>query len=148
MSVDIQHCHISKCSRTKCPLGVKLSQGMSVSVESAPPIIILRASAVCRSRPPTMCCSVSPLEKSPVHFGRNSENSDLVVSTNNYLTKADTQDLIASGRDVPEADSVAWKWESIFGQERTPIIDLISGAIYFVLFFRCLIGANLKVVHN
>jgi hypothetical protein len=96
-----------------------------------------------------MCCSVSPiLEKSPVHFGRNSENSDLVVSTNNYLTKADTQDLIASGRDVPEADSVAWKWESIFGQERTPIIDLISGAIYFVLFFRCLIGANLKVVHN
>jgi hypothetical protein len=72
---------------------------------SRPPIENISASVVCRSRPPAMRCSVSILEKSPVHFGRNSENSDLAVSINNYLSKADAQDLIASGRDVPEGDT-------------------------------------------
>jgi hypothetical protein len=71
-----------------------------------------------------MCCSVSPLEKSPVHFGRNSENSDLVVSTNNYLSKADTQDLIASGRDVPETDTDDLKASDDF-RPRTVIREVV-----------------------
>ena len=66
---------------------------------------ISTTTAVCRSWKLGKSDSASPLKESPVHFGRNSENSDLVVSTNNYLSKADAQDLIASDRDVPESDA-------------------------------------------
>jgi hypothetical protein len=45
-----------------------------------------------------------PLEKSSVHFGRNTKNSDLATSISSNFSKADAQDLIASGRVVPEGD--------------------------------------------
>jgi hypothetical protein len=47
---------------------------------------------------------VSPLEKSPVHFGRNAKNSKSAASTSSNFSKADAQDLNASGREVPKAD--------------------------------------------
>jgi hypothetical protein len=43
------------------------------------------------------------MESPPAHFGRTSENSDLAVSINGNFSKTDAQDLIASGRVVPEA---------------------------------------------
>jgi hypothetical protein len=45
------------------------------------------------------------VRKSPVHFERNSENSDLAVSINNNFSKADAQELIVSGRGVPEIEA-------------------------------------------
>jgi hypothetical protein len=55
---------------------------------------------------PTSRILVSPiLEKSSVHFGRSSENLDFAASINNDFSKADAQNLIASGRDVPGSDT-------------------------------------------
>jgi hypothetical protein len=60
---------------------------------------------VCRSLPPAIRFSASPWEKSSIHFERNSENSDVVVSISSSFFKADTQDLIAGGRVVPDIDT-------------------------------------------
>jgi len=59
---------------------------------------------MCRTRNPMMYFSAPPLEKSSIHFGRKSKNSDLAVSISRNFSKADTQDLIASGRVVPVSD--------------------------------------------
>ena len=61
----------------------------------------MSAAAVRRSPTPAMHFSVSILEKSPIHFGRKSKNSDLAVSISSNFSKADPQDLIASDREVP-----------------------------------------------
>jgi hypothetical protein len=45
--------------------------------------------------------SASPLGKSLIHFGRNSKNSDLAVTTGSNFSKADPQIPFTRGRDVP-----------------------------------------------
>ena len=67
---------------------------------------------MCRSLPPTIRFSVSPLEKSPIHFGRNAKNSDLAASTSSNFSKADAQDLIASDREVPPG-VIQEKWGTV-----------------------------------
>jgi hypothetical protein len=60
---------------------------------------------VCRSPPPVIRCSVSPLEKSPGYSRKIPQTLKLSVVTRSNFSRTDTQEWFTSGSNVPVTDT-------------------------------------------